>query len=42
VERQEMRRYDLVFDDDSYGDAYFYAHPGSPFSRTTSTNRSRA
>jgi hypothetical protein len=31
VERQEMRRYDLSFDDNSYGDAYFYAHPGATF-----------
>jgi hypothetical protein len=31
VEREEMRRYDLLFDDNRYGDAYFYAHPGSTF-----------
>ena len=28
VTREEMRRYDLLFDDDSYGDAYFYAQLG--------------
>jgi len=31
VEREEMRRYGLVFDDDSFGDAYFYAHLGATF-----------
>jgi len=31
VKREEMRRYDLLFDDDSYGDAYFYAQLGSTF-----------
>jgi Type I phosphodiesterase / nucleotide pyrophosphatase len=31
VGREEMRRYNLVFDDDRYGSAYFYAPPGSTF-----------
>jgi Type I phosphodiesterase / nucleotide pyrophosphatase len=31
VNREEMRRYDLLFDDRSYGDAYFYAQPGCTF-----------
>ncbi|MGH6920423.1 MAG: hypothetical protein ACREJ0_22280, partial [Geminicoccaceae bacterium] len=31
VMREEMRRYHLVFDDDSFGDAYFYAALGSTF-----------
>jgi hypothetical protein len=31
VKREEMRGYDLMFDDDSYGDAYFYAQLGSTF-----------
>ena len=31
MEREEMRRYDLVFDDDTYGDSYFYAQLGSTF-----------
>ena len=31
VTREEMRRYDLVFDDDSYGSAYFYAQLGATF-----------
>jgi hypothetical protein len=29
--REEMRRYHLVFDDNSYGDAYFYARLGATF-----------
>jgi hypothetical protein len=31
VTREEMRRYDLLFDDDSYGGAWFYAQLGSTF-----------
>ena len=31
VKREEMRRYDLRFDDNSYGDAWFYAQPRSTF-----------
>jgi hypothetical protein len=31
VPRQEMRRYGLAFADNRYGDAYFYAHPGTTF-----------
>jgi hypothetical protein len=31
VQRPEMRRYNLLFDDNSYGDAYFYAQLGSTF-----------
>jgi hypothetical protein len=31
VMRDAMRHYDLRFDDNRYGDAYFYAHPGSTF-----------
>jgi hypothetical protein len=31
VMREEMRRYDLLFDDNSYGDAYFYTELGSTF-----------
>lgn len=31
VTREEMRRYSLIFDDNSYGDAYFYAQLGSTF-----------
>ena len=31
VTREEMRRYDLIFDDNRYGDAWFYAQPGSTF-----------
>jgi hypothetical protein len=30
-EWEEMRRYGLVFDDNSYGDAYFYARLGTTF-----------
>jgi len=29
--REDMRAYDLVFEDDAYGAAYFYARPGSTF-----------
>jgi hypothetical protein len=31
VTREEMRLYDLLFDDDSYGGAWFYAQLGSTF-----------
>jgi hypothetical protein len=31
LQREEMRRYNLVFDDNSYGDAYFYAQLGATF-----------
>lgn len=31
VSREGMGRYGIHFEDDSYGDAYFYAHPGASF-----------
>ncbi len=31
VKREEMRRFNLLFDDDSYGHAYFYAPAGATF-----------
>jgi hypothetical protein len=31
LERQEMRRYNLLFDDNTYGDAYYYPRPGATF-----------